>query len=80
LRIPLKEGKGAKAEETGGETEGDFMDNSNISPFLQEAYLLIEDDSKYITKSLWVLYVGGKTLFPRIFTNFRVVALRVAAQ
>jgi hypothetical protein len=29
---------GAKAGETGGETEGDFMANSNISPFLQEAY------------------------------------------
>jgi hypothetical protein len=31
LQIPLKETIGAKREEIGGETEGDFMDNS-ITP------------------------------------------------
>jgi hypothetical protein len=29
LQIPLKERIGEKAEEIGGETEGDFMDKSN---------------------------------------------------
>jgi hypothetical protein len=31
LQIQLKEGIVAKAEEIGGEKEGDFTDNSNIS-------------------------------------------------
>jgi hypothetical protein len=34
LQIPLKEEIGAKQEEIGGETEGDFMDNS-ITPKLE---------------------------------------------
>jgi hypothetical protein len=34
LQIPLKETIGAKREEIGGETEGNFMDNS-ITPKLE---------------------------------------------
>ncbi len=36
MQIPLKEeDRGAKVEEIGGETEGDFTDNSNVSLALQ---------------------------------------------